>query len=157
MRHPRSGGRRLGGWASAFSLLALSACGDAPEEQATEAVRLALRDPDSAVFTEIAVLDDGRVCGNVNSRNGFGGMSGPEPFLVSADGAVSFLPAELEDFAYDMQELVELQARDVDDLSDYELERTIELYDELEERRPGLEAALAPFRDCANFVAAVSG
>lgn len=50
-------------------------------------VRPMLRDPDSAVFSDLRAFpasDNGglRVCGMVNSRNGFGGMTGPQRFIV---------------------------------------------------------------------------
>lgn len=44
------------------------------------AVQSMLRDPDSAEFTGFRV--QGRVvCGYVNARNGFGGMTGPQRFI----------------------------------------------------------------------------
>lgn len=46
-------------------------------------VKARLRDPDSARFQH---LPGG--CGLVNSRNGFGGMSGNQPFVVTAGKAV---------------------------------------------------------------------
>lgn len=44
------------------------------------AVQSMLRDPDSAEFTGLAVHGD-VVCGYVNARNGFGGMTGPQRFI----------------------------------------------------------------------------
>lgn len=57
--------------------------------RAEESVRQMLRDPDSAEFTQVEVFvpDDGGpmiTCGYVNSRNGFGGMSGAKRFVASA-------------------------------------------------------------------------
>lgn len=48
-------------------------------------VRTRLRDPKSATFKH---LNGG--CGYVNSRNGFGGMSGDKPFIVGANDKVVF-------------------------------------------------------------------
>ena len=48
-------------------------------------VRSQLRDPDSAEFSGVdsTLTANGRVvCGYVNSRNGFGGMTGPQRFVV---------------------------------------------------------------------------
>jgi hypothetical protein len=54
-----------------------------------------LRDPDSAQFRDVSVVapkqfdakKPGMVCGYVNSKNGFGGFTGFEPFMVMA-GAI---------------------------------------------------------------------
>ena len=51
----------------------------------TRLVKPYLRDPDSAVVTIVA-----SGCGLVNSRNGFGGMSGNTPFMVDGDERVWF-------------------------------------------------------------------
>lgn len=48
-------------------------------------VKARLRDPASAKFTHL-----GGGCGYVNSRNGFGGMSGDKPFIVGANDKVAF-------------------------------------------------------------------
>ncbi|RWR50638.1 hypothetical protein EOW65_06710 [Sinirhodobacter ferrireducens] len=50
-----------------------------------DAIRSQLRDPDSAKFSDIVA--DGNsamitVCGNVNSKNGYGGYTGKIPFSV---------------------------------------------------------------------------
>lgn len=59
---------------------------------AEELVRQRLRDPSSAEFSEIRVIDlPGKptiVCGRVNARNGFGGMTGSKRFVVGATVAV---------------------------------------------------------------------
>lgn len=69
---------------------------------AQDRIREKLRDPDSAVFSDVRVSSrfEGVVCGRVNSRNGFGGMSGPQRFITSA--AISgfeedFKPGEFND------------------------------------------------------------
>lgn len=43
-------------------------------------VKKRLRDPASAQFSDLTVRN-GVVCGQVNSRNGFGGMTGPQQFI----------------------------------------------------------------------------
>lgn len=57
--------------------------------KAEDRVRQTLRDPGSAEFSQVQVYvpDDGGpmvTCGYVNSRNGFGGMSAPKPFIAGA-------------------------------------------------------------------------
>ena len=73
------------------------------KEAAKEVVRERLRDPDSAVFSGLEVLPGDEqtatiICGRVNSRNGFGGMTGPQRFI--AGGTVmleeDFTPAQIE-------------------------------------------------------------
>jgi hypothetical protein len=72
-------------------LLTLSGC-EAPEiGKAKEAIRSGLKDPASAVFTHVAA-HDGTVCGEVNSKNGFGAMAGAVPFFVTKDGKASIAP-----------------------------------------------------------------
>lgn len=44
-------------------------------------VKSLLRDPDSAIFSSVRVARSGAVCGQVNSRNGLGGMSGQRRFI----------------------------------------------------------------------------
>ena len=67
----------------------------------TEAKRLVLaklRDPDSAVFSDIHVSSKSGqpiACGKVNSKNGFGGMGGAERF-VSNGGGLAFLEEETQ-------------------------------------------------------------
>lgn len=57
------------------------------EEAAKQVVRERLRDPESAEFRDLVVHpgDAGTatiICGKVNSRNGFGGMTGPQHFIA---------------------------------------------------------------------------
>jgi hypothetical protein len=59
----------------------------AAEMVAEELVKPRLRDPDSAVFTDITFKQGTAskgpiICGHVNSRNGFGGMTGPQRFIT---------------------------------------------------------------------------
>lgn len=58
------------------------------EQMAKQRVQAVLRDPDSAQFTGILAkptTEEGKgiVCGYVRSRNGFGGMAGPQRFIVT--------------------------------------------------------------------------
>ncbi len=70
-------------------LAALPACTEAGRKiaSAEEAVRRVLKDPGSATFSDVTLGWFGSgvegVCGKVNARNSFGGMSGPKPFAVS--------------------------------------------------------------------------
>ena len=53
-------------------------------------VREALRDPDSARFGEMSISADGTLaCGTVNAKNGMGGYTGDQTFMVY-QGAVRF-------------------------------------------------------------------
>ena len=57
--------------------------------EAEDNVRAQLRDPSSAEFTDVVRYPphDGKgavVCGMVNARNGFGGMTGPHRFISGA-------------------------------------------------------------------------
>ncbi len=66
------------------------------KEAAKDVVRAKLRDPESAEFTSMKVYpetDDRAtiICGYVNSRNGFGGMTGPQRFIA---GGVVMLEEE---------------------------------------------------------------
>lgn len=49
-------------------------------------VRQRLRDPSSAEFSDLRVIPGGgaspTVCGRVNARNGFGGVTGPRRFIA---------------------------------------------------------------------------
>lgn len=72
--------------------LSLSGC-EAPEiGKAKETIKGRLRDPASAVFTNI-IERDGHVCGDVNSKNAFGGMAGATPFVVTREGKASVSPS----------------------------------------------------------------
>jgi len=70
--------------ASSFGLLALVGCNPSPEQPLLEdrfagleeAVRAELRDPTSAMFRNIRSDRPPFVCGEVNSKNGFGGYAG---------------------------------------------------------------------------------
>lgn len=84
--------------------LAVAGC-DTRISDAEAAVSAQLRDPDSAQFRDVRLVDQGRdgsaVCGQVNGRNGFGGYSGYEPFYVW-QGTARIAPSDPEgamDFA----------------------------------------------------------
>ena len=51
-------------------------------QRAKRAVQSVLREPESARFGKVDRLSTGIVCGYVSSRNGFGGMTGMEAFMV---------------------------------------------------------------------------
>lgn len=75
---------------SLLALIILSGCSvQADTSQAEEAVKAVMRDPDSAKFRNLEVNDDGSVCGEVNGRNAFGGMTGFSPFAY-VDGVSVF-------------------------------------------------------------------
>lgn len=57
------------------------------KETAMQVISERLRDPESAVFSNMTVYPETEdratiICGNVNSRNGFGGMTGPQRFIA---------------------------------------------------------------------------
>lgn len=63
---------------------------------AKDAVRARLRDPDSARFDNVKTFAKAGkvvVCGRVNSRNGYGGMSGQQRFISGGD--LAFLEDEM--------------------------------------------------------------
>lgn len=65
-----------------------------------DAIRGRLRDPDSAEFRETRFYSGGRVpvvCGEVNSRNGFGGYTGYQRFIASGDDqSIAFVASDVE-------------------------------------------------------------
>ena len=75
-------------------------------EWAKQVVAKALRDPDSAKFRDVTVVapehfdrkKPGTVCGYVNAKNGFGALTGYEPFIVMA-GAIPILDDHTNEFA----------------------------------------------------------
>ncbi len=86
----------LFGWSIVLTIIYLGSLGATgrkvdPSVQAARDTRAAaqatiaaqLRDPDSARFTGVTLMKDGSVCGFVNSRNAFGGMTGNNPFVVT--------------------------------------------------------------------------
>lgn len=93
-------------------VLASSGCGDGDsgrnsdstieamvEVGARDAVKAKLRDPDSAIFSDVFVSRRSGspiACGKVNSRNGFGGMTGAQRF-ISNGANLAFLEEEMAD------------------------------------------------------------
>lgn len=55
---------------------------------AREIVKVELRDPDSAKFRGLFVKDKDTVCGEINAKNGLGGYSGWQPFVVGNRGRI---------------------------------------------------------------------
>lgn len=48
-----------------------------------------LRDPESARIVQLSIYRTGKkltLCGTLNAKNGFGGYSGPSPFIISDNG-----------------------------------------------------------------------
>jgi hypothetical protein len=67
-----------------IGLLALGGCKPGVVQRAEAAVRLQLKDPDSAKFSEIEQCGDAEAAtGKVNARNGFGGYTGPREFAYA--------------------------------------------------------------------------
>lgn len=50
--------------------------------RAEQAVKSVLRDPRSATFGTSFIGRDDAVCGVVNAKNGFGGYTGPQTYMV---------------------------------------------------------------------------
>lgn len=76
------------------ALFSLAACGDGEAARrsvqrdekifaAQDRGKAELRDPESAEFSDVDVHGISTVCGRVNSRNGFGGMSGSQRFVAT--------------------------------------------------------------------------
>lgn len=83
-------------------LLALPVISGCNPDAAIEAeVKQNLKDPDSAQFRNIKRFPDDVVCGEVNSRNSFGGYAGYQPF-AHVDGKVSFGAAEIATWCNDV-------------------------------------------------------
>jgi hypothetical protein len=70
---------------------------------AKEAITKMMREPDSAVFGDVSFYNDRKsekgyyvpvVCGTVNGRNGFGGMTGPKHFFAVVSDIASGLMLE---------------------------------------------------------------
>ncbi|MGY4398083.1 hypothetical protein ACVWZA_003285 [Sphingomonas sp. UYAg733] len=95
----RGGAVNMGNHMRQLALLcacSLAACGDGDAARrsvdrdqkifaAQDRVKAELRDPASAEFSDVDVKGVRTVCGRVNSRNGFGGMSGAQRFVVTRD------------------------------------------------------------------------
>ena len=95
------------------SICLVTGCGPSKEDEAIAAVKVGvldqLKDPGSAQFTNIRTIPaQGKVCGEVNSKNSFGGYTGKQKFKgVYAEG----MPAA----AVDIQEAASLVDKNVFD------------------------------------------
>lgn len=72
------------------------------QDEAQEAIREKLVDPESAKFSGVRVISRRGVtvaCGRVNSRNSFGGMTGNQRFISNTE--LAFLEEEMEAGAMD--------------------------------------------------------
>ena len=71
------------------------------EVGAKDLIKSKLRDPDSAVFDQVRVSRKSGhpiACGTVNSKNGFGGMTGAQRF-ISNGATLAFIEEEMADGA----------------------------------------------------------
>jgi len=67
-----------------------------------------LRDPSSATFGKLFMGNNNLVCGYVNARNGFGGMTGMQPFIAGyARNAVIFYQSGAEGFMVHWKKICE--------------------------------------------------
>ena len=67
------------------------------------AVTAMLREPGSAEFSRAhghQVHGESVACGYINARNGFGGMTGPEPWLVRVDRGIVMIHSGVNDRAF---------------------------------------------------------
>jgi len=71
-------------------------------EQSEDAVRERLKDPDSAQFKEVFFNNKGgihAVCGQINSKNSYGGYSGYKYFISAGSKEMTFIENEVSDFS----------------------------------------------------------
>ncbi|MET3725089.1 hypothetical protein [Sphingomonas trueperi] len=82
-------------WSYTGALLAIAGLGgcsliggadDRALAKAKERVGEKLKDPTSAIFSELHVTEDKYVCGYVNAKNSYGGYVGRERFLIDPEG-----------------------------------------------------------------------
>jgi len=82
-----------------FCALSIASCGNASKTAddsgylivGQDRIKSRLRDPESAQFSGLQVSRKSGVvaiCGMVNSKNGFGGMSGPQRFITGGATAI---------------------------------------------------------------------
>lgn len=71
-------------------------------EKGKDAVKARLKDPDSAKFREVYFFrgkdNIPMTCGQVNSKNSFGGFSGFQHFVSGGSAELTFLEKEVKDF-----------------------------------------------------------
>ncbi|WP_447754285.1 hypothetical protein [Sphingopyxis fribergensis] len=70
---------------------ALAGCSSSVSVDYENAVKRELRDPESAQFSDVVVNVES-ACGFVNSKNGFGGYVGRQPFVVVGEEATLLEP-----------------------------------------------------------------
>lgn len=72
-------------------------------EKGKEAVRSKLKDPHSAQFKNVYFHRGAKgipvSCGEVNSKNGFGGYSGFQKFISAGNTELTFIQSEVTDFS----------------------------------------------------------
>jgi hypothetical protein len=76
-----------------FAVLLLGACTSSDLDKAKQAVKVNLKDPDSAQFKDVTVVTD-IVCGQFNAKNSMGGYSDYEQFAY-LDGALEINPHKI--------------------------------------------------------------
>lgn len=93
------------------AILGLAGCGDSSDSAedikwklrfaATDAVKSRLKDPESARFGEIDVINN-IACGSLNGKNSFGGYSGNQRFISAGFVENTFLETDMDkaDFDY---------------------------------------------------------
>lgn len=75
---------------AAIFLAGCSSVSDRKISEIEETMRASSRNPETVEFRNVIYADTGRtqwVCGEINGENGFGGMTGFQRFVVSADGS----------------------------------------------------------------------
>lgn len=107
--------KSLGYLASSFGLLALVGCSPSSEQPLIEdrfagleeAVKAELRDPTSAMFRNIRSDKPPFVCGEVNSKNGFGGYAGWSAFHALRSGGRWHIDWDSNEAPFVQQQFVE--------------------------------------------------
>ena len=65
-----------------IATMMITGCDSQKVRDAKNIVRERLRDASSAQFRNVREVDGGTVCGEVNSKNGYGAYTGFEPFFI---------------------------------------------------------------------------
>lgn len=76
--------------------------------QGQESIKKKLKDPSSAKFQNVYFSKAGGApvaCGEVSSKNSYGGYAGFQRFVAAGDGPLAFLENEVEDFAHVWNEM----------------------------------------------------
>ena len=66
---------------------------------AERAIKASLKDPDSAVFSDSVFREPGAVCGYVNARNSFGGLTGNKGYLVDTESGAILIEGSTKGFS----------------------------------------------------------